>query len=415
MSVSRRGFLAGGAAVASSSLLSSCTTDRDAPPGVPSNSDPDREPLRDAAVEFDGEHQAGIATPTQASLNLVGFNLRDGVDKAGLNRLLRLWTEDARELASGHPPVGSLEPEMNQWPANLTITAGVGARCFDIAAPGQKPAWLRPITAMRRDALRDEWGQSDLVLQICADDPVMCAWAMRHMTRAGADYARTAWVQQGFMNAFGAIPTGQTPRNLFGQVDGTVNPYSEEEYREQVWADGPAGFAGGTSMVVRRIAMHLDEWEKLDRGSREAAIGRKLADGAPLSGGDEYTPADFSARDSYGLPAIDPHSHMARATAPADHPEQRFKRRPYNYNLPPAPGDAAGAAGAGELSNAGLIFIAFQKDPDVQFTPVLSRLDESDRLNEWTTHIGSAVYWVPPGTGAQAGRDAYWGQSVLGA
>ena len=400
MAVTRRGFMAGGLAAASASMLQACgRRDADAPAGVPSNSEPDHQPLRDAVVTFDGPHQAGIATPTQASLNLVGFNLRDGVDKAGIHRLLRLWTEDARELAAGRPPVGSLEPEMNQWPANLTFTLGLGERVFDLAAPARKPAWLHPIPAMRRDQLRPEWGQTDIALQICSDDPVMCAWAMRHMTRAGADYATTAWVQQGFMNASGAIPTGQTPRNLFGQVDGTVNPYSDTEYAEQVFAED-----GSTSLVVRRIAMHVDKWEKLDRTSREVSVGRSLIDGSPLSGGDEFTPADFEATDQYGLPVIDPNSHMARAAAPPGHPEQKFKRRPYNYNLPPDPA-------TGELSNAGLIFIAYQKDPDAQFTPVQQRLDEADRLNEWTTHIGSAVYWVPPGTGE--GRDAYWAQTAL--
>lgn len=403
--------MAGGLTVASASMLSSCAQrdagrgDTDAPGGVPSNSEPDNQPLREAVVAFDGPHQAGIATPTQASLNLIGFNLKPGVDKDALQRLMRLWTEDARALANGRGPLGGLEPEMSQRPANLTFTAGFGERVFDIAAPDKKPAWLHSVPPMSRDALREEWGQTDLALQICADDPVMCAWAMRHMTRAAAEYVHTAWVQQGFMNAYGAIPTGQTPRNLFGQVDGTVNPHGDDEFDEQVWIDGPREFAGSTSLVVRRIAMNLDEWEKLDRGSREAAIGRKLADGSPLTGGDEFTPADFDARDDYGLPVIDPNSHMARATAPKDHPEQRFKRRPYNYNLPPE-------AGSGQLSNAGLVFLAYQKDPDRQFTPVLARLNEADRLNEWTTHIGSAVYWVPPGTGE--GRDAYWGQSVLG-
>lgn len=406
MAVSRRGFLLGASTVASTSMLAACAderaghTDPDAPPGVPSNSEPDNQPLQQATVEFDGPHQAGIATPTQASLNLIGFNLKDGVDKDGISRLMRLWTEDARELAGGRTPLGSLEPEMNEWPANLTFTVGFGERVFDIAAPEAKPGWLHDIPAMRRDQLRDEWGQTDLALQICADDPVMCAWAMRHMTRAAADYLDTAWVQQGFMNAYAAIPQGQTPRNLFGQIDGTVNPYEEDEYNEQVWAAD-----GSTSLVVRRIAMHLDEWEMLDRTSREEAVGRKLDDGAPLTGGDEFTEPDMDAIDGYGLPVIDRNSHMARSRPPVDHPEQRFKRRPYNYNLPPEPG-------SGEMSNAGLIFIAFQKDPDLQFTPVLERLDEADRLNEWITHIGSSVYWVPPGTGADSG-DAYWGQSVL--
>ncbi|UIZ91360.1 Dyp-type peroxidase [Corynebacterium sp. CNCTC7651] len=403
MSVSRRQFFAGSAAAAASAgMLSACGRDQDAPPGVPSNSDPDNQPLQKAVVEFDGPHQAGIATATQADLNLAGFNLKDGVDKASINRLMRLWTEDARELAAGRTPLGSLEPEMNVWPANLTFTLGLGERVFDIAAPNKKPDWLHDIPAMTRDELDPAWGQTDIALQICADDPVMCAWALRHMTRAGADYVETAWIQQGFMNAYGAIPTGQTPRNLFGQVDGTVNPYEEDEYAKQVWRED-----GSTSLVIRRIAMHLDEWEMLDRASREEAVGRKLADGAPLTGGDEFTEPDFEAIDGYGLPVIDRNSHMARSRPPADHPEQRFKRRPYNYNLPPVPG-------SGELSNAGLIFIAFQKDPDVQFTPVLQRLDEADRLNEWITHIGSAVYWVPPGTDPGQGEsDTYWGESVL--
>ncbi len=422
--ISRRGFLAGASGLASTSALAACASEDN--PGsatssasAPSNSGDASDLLQQAYVDFDGVHQAGIETPTQACLNLVGFNLKASVDKAGLNRLMRLWTEDARELCAGRTPLGSVEPEMNAWPANLTLTVGFGERAFEIAAPAKKPGWLRSIPAMKRDALRSEWGQSDLVLQICSDDPVMCAWAMRHMTRAAKDYVDTAWVQQGFMNAYGSIPKGQTPRNLFGQLDGSVNPHDPEEYAEQVWIDNPAGFVGSTSMVVRRIAMNLDEWELLDRRSREEAVGRTLTDGAPLTGGGEFSEPDLSAVDEYGLPVIDRNSHMARAMPPADHPEQRFMRRPYNYNLPPAPESE-------ELSNAGLIFITFQKDPETQFIPVLKRLDEADRLNEWITHIGSAVYWVPPGTsigettsggetpaGADGQRDSYWGQSVL--
>lgn len=401
--VSRRGFLKGTAGtigVASSGMLMAACDE------APSNSDANTEPLTEAAVAFDGDRQAGIQTPTQAALNLAGFNLKDGVDGGGIARLMRLWTEDARELTAGRNPLSSLEPEMVEWPANLTITCGFGERIFDIANPSAKPQWLHDIPAVPCEKLRDEWGQTDLVLQICSDDPVMSAWALRHMTRAAMDYAGTAWLQQGFMNAYGSIPKGQTPRNLFGQVDGTVNPHSEDAYREQVFSDD-----GSSSLVVRRITMDLDDWERLDRTSREVVVGRKLDDGAPLTGGDEFDAPDMEAKDGYGLPVIDKNSHMARAMPPADHPEQRFLRRPYNYTLPPAPG---------ELSNAGLIFLAYQKNPDVQFTPVLQRLMEADRLNEWTTHIGSAVYWIPPGTVAPEGtsqgeahRDTFWGETVL--
>ena len=176
--VSRRGFLAGTAGVAgvasTGMLLAGCDNE-------PSNSDPNTEPLTEASVAFDGAHQAGIQTPTQASLNLAGFNLKDGVDAAGVVRLMRLWTEDARELTAGRNPLSSLEPEMVQWPANLTITCGFGERIFDLAAPEAKPKWLHDIPAMPREELRSEWGQTDLVLQICSDDPVMCALSLIHI------------------------------------------------------------------------------------------------------------------------------------------------------------------------------------------------------------------------------------------
>ena len=394
--VSRRVFLAGAGVASSSVALAACTREGEGSSEAAT--------LHSATIAFDGAHQSGVATATQANLNLVGFNLKDGVDADGIRNLMQLWTEDARELAAGRNPLSSLEPEMVERPANLTITCGFGERVFDIAASGAKPQWLHDIPDMPREQLSDDWAQTDLVLQICSDDAVVCAWATRHMTRAGMDYVRTAWVQQGFMNAYGSIPEGHTPRNLFGQVDGTVNPRSDDEFADQVFTDD-----GSSSLVVRRIAMDLDDWERLDRTSREEAVGRRLSDGAPLTGDDEFDAPDLDARDEYGLPVIDMNSHVARAMPPADHPEQKFLRRPYNYNLPPEPGSE-------QLSNAGLVFLAYQKDPDVQFTPVLRRLLEADRLNEWTTHIGSAVYWIPPGTaepGSGEARDAFWGETVL--
>ena len=394
--VSRRVFLAGAGVASSSVALAACTREGEGSSEAAT--------LHSATIAFDGAHQSGVATATQANLNLVGFNLKDGVDADGIRNLMQLWTEDARELAAGRNPLSSLEPEMVERPANLTITCGFGERVFDIAASGAKPQWLHDIPDMPREQLSDDWAQTDLALQICSDDAVVCAWAMRHMTRAGMDYVRTVWVQQGFMNAYGSIPEGHTPRNLFGQVDGTVNPRSDDEFAEQVFTDD-----GASSLVVRRIAMDLDDWERLDRTSREEAVGRRLSDGAPLTGDNEFDAPDLDARDEYGLSVIDMNSHMARAMPPADHPEQKFLRRPYNYNLPPEPGSE-------QLSNAGLVFLAYQKDPDVQFTPVLRRLLEADRLNEWTTHIGSAVYWIPPGTaepGSGEARDAFWGETVL--
>ena len=97
----------------------------------------------------------------------------------------------------------------------------------------------------------------------------MNTYALRHMVRAGEHYASVKWLQQGFINAYGSQEKGATARNMFGQKDGTVNPRSEEDFAAQVWIDkGPQWANGGTAMVVRRIRMNVDTWEKLDRSSR---------------------------------------------------------------------------------------------------------------------------------------------------
>lgn len=413
---SRRGFLSGVAGVSALAFA------RNASAAEPESEKAqggrqeayEARPLAEQKVPFDGEHQAGVETPVQSRLNLVGLDLKDGVTPEEFVLLIRLWTEDARALCSGKTPAGSLEPELADAPANLTISCGFGEPLFEkLGISDKKPAWLRDIRAYDKDELDPQWGQTDLVLQICSDDGITIAHALRHMVQAGSEYTTVKWLQQGFQNTPGLRAEEQTPRNLFGQKDGTINPRESEEFADQVWIDdGPEWLRGGTAMVVRRIHMNIDTWEEADRATRENAIGRDLPEGAPLSGGDEFTPADYDKRDQYGLPAIDKNSHMARATAPDGHPEQKLLRRVYSYDLP----TAGGTTGTDELSNSGLVFVCFQKDPTQQFEPIQARLDEADLLNEWITHIGSAVYAFPRGTTnpADGGKgDTYWAEALL--
>ncbi|MCK7641547.1 Dyp-type peroxidase [Corynebacterium sp. CCM 8835] len=419
-SLSRRGFLAGLSAGAAGAGLAACASGaaRDLEPGVevPGDREGEASRLGSEKVPFGGEHQAGIATPFQAHLNLVAFSFRGEADRGAARRLMRLWTEDARRLCEGRAPLGDLEPEMVDAPANLTVTCGFGATFFDIIGRADaRPEWLGPLPAFSRDRLDDRWGGADVVLQLCSDDPVTLSHATRHMIRAGVDYVSVRWFQQGFLNSDGTRPDNATPRNLFGQKDGTVNPRTREEFDDIVWIDeGPDWLRGGTALVVRRVAMDLDEWEMLDRTSREVVMGRTLDSGAPLTGEREFDTPDFEATDSYGLPVIDPASHVARSTNPKDAPHQKIRRRAFNYDLPPEPE-------SGQTSNAGLIFICFQKNPLDQFVPIQRRLDEKDRLNQWITHIGSAVFACPPGVADEergtarndTGRDAYWGATLL--
>ncbi len=340
-----------------------------------------------ATESFYGIHQAGIATPPQAYTAFVGLDLRPDTDRDDLVGLLGIWTEDAARLTQGRPALADTEPELAARPARLTVTVGFGPRIFATVAPAQRgPAWLRPLPAFEIDRLRPEFSGGDLLLQICADEPTTVAHAVRVLCRSITSLVTVRWVQRGFRDA----AAGATPRNLMGQVDGTVNIDPDSaDFDRLVWDDGgrQPWLAGGTSLVLRRIAMNLDTWDELDTEGRELSVGRTLSNGAPLTGTHEHDEPDFTAVDTNGIPVIPPSAHIARAHH--THDGERFLRRAYNYDDAPEPG---------QISNSGLLFAAYQRDIDVQFLPVQRRLAEFDALNVWTTPIGSAVFVIPPGT-----------------
>ncbi|HEY9310978.1 Dyp-type peroxidase [Williamsia sp.] len=351
---------------------------------------------------FHGLHQGGIATEPQAHAQFVGINLVDGADRATLAGILKVWTQDAARLTAGRPALADTEPELSAVPARLTVTVGLGSRAFAIADRiDRKPRWLQPLPSFTIDQLDEiSWGQTDILLQVCSDDPMTVAHAVRVLTKNVRSMVQIAWVQRGFRNARGSLGSGTTMRNLMGQVDGTVNPGQGDDFDKFVWDDGSAGqpwFAGGTALVLRRISMQLDTWEELDRHARELSVGRTIGTGAPLTGTEEGDEPDFDAT-KMGIPVIPPSSHIARAHRRTE--GEQFLRRGYNYDDPPAPG---------QTSNSGLIFAAYQRDIDSQILPALQRLDEHDSLNEWTTPIGSAVYAILPGTDERG----YLGSTLL--
>lgn len=257
---------------------------------------------------------------------------------------------------------------------------------------------LRELPAFSVDRLQDRWGQTDLLVQLRCADPFVLAHARRVITKDTRSLARVRWVQEGFRG--GPVTLAGTGRNLMGQVDGTVNPgFGSAAFARQVWIDdAPAGIEGGTCVVLRRIEMLLDRWDKVDRAGREFTIGRRLADGAPLTGGSELDPVDLTAKDKYGFPVIDQASHVARAHHRT--PAEKFLRAPYNYTLDRPDG----------TTEAGLLFAAYAADLDRQFVPVQRRIAAEDRLNLWVVPIGSAVYFLPPG----CREGEFVGQSLLG-
>ncbi|OLT52617.1 Dyp-type peroxidase [Cellulosimicrobium sp. CUA-896] len=400
---SRRAFLQGGAAALGGAALA--VGGRSAWDAAAAEPRPVPEPpdaAGRATVAFRGVRQPGVDTVPQSFAAFVALDLVDGVDREALVRLMGIWTDDVQRLMAGRPGLTDTEPELAAVPARLTVTLGYGPAVFTAAGlEDRRPTWLRPLPPFGVDRLEDRWNDGDLLLQVCADDEVTVAHAVRLLVKEARTFTTVRWVQRGFRRSPGTERPGTTMRNLMGQVDGTRNldPAVDPDL---VWhADTSRGWlAGGTSMVVRRIAIDLDTWDELDRSGREEAVGRRLDTGAPLTGTREHDEPDLDAKGPNGFEVIGSFAHIRRSRT--DDPEQRFLRRAYNYDDPPP---------AGALSDSGLLFVTFQADVDRQFVPIQRRLDELDLLNEWTTPVGSAVFAVPPGA-----RDGeYLGQGLLGA
>lgn len=391
--LSRRGFFAGLGVTGAASVLAACNTTDNSNASTGSDSAGDKASIR--KITFDGPHQAGIQEDSQTHALVVAFDLkREGLPNGGLkknlNRLMRIWTGDARSMTQGETALADLEHELTVAPQNLTVTMGWGPKLIkDAGLMGEAPSWVKKnlngLPKFKGDKLNEGFGAADVVLQICGDDLTAVSHAARVLTRGGRDYATPKWTQRGFVDS----PTGETPRNLLGFKDGTAIPRTDKEYDESIWDD-----QGGSAMVVRRIVFDMPAWEMLDRQSREIVFGRHVDTGAPLGGKDEFDPVDLNKTGEDGLPLIDERSHVGISAGEGT----RIRRRAYNWDNEITP-----------LGNSGLIFICFQADPDEAFTPLQKRLAEKDRLNKWITHVGSAVFWVLPGT--QNG--AYWGQQFL--
>ncbi|WP_091077054.1 Dyp-type peroxidase [Nonomuraea wenchangensis] len=407
--LTRRGLLSGGALAAAATVTGavavtgSAATDgaaAGASPAAPSPAAPAASPDAGAVVPFHGPHQAGVATPPQAHAVFVGFDLRKGVGREALARMMRLLTDDARRLTQGRPALADTEPELAALPARLSVTFGFGPGLFDAAGVGEhRPESVAALPAFTIDRLRREWSGGDLLVQICADDPLTVTHALRMIVKDARAFAEVRWTQRGFRRAAHSQPGGTTQRNVMGQLDGTVNLVAgTPDFDRAVWIE-EGRLRGGTTLVLRRIRAEMETWDATDTTAKEFTVGRRLSDGAPLTGGREHDEPDFDRLTPVGFPVISEYAHIRRAHVPD--PGLRMLRRVYNYD--------EGVAADG-TADCGLLFAAFQADIARQFIPVQRRLAEADLLNEWTTPIGSAVFAIPPG----CGPDGWIGETLLG-
>ncbi len=382
--VSRRGFLAGSAIAGSSAAVGIAT-------GATASQVFGETELKTAKTshEFFGPHQMGIELPIQSVTNFVTLDLKSTTDLAAMKRWMLLITDDIQRLAKGEPVLADPNPELSIGAAGFSAYVGFGYSLFEkLNLQNELPSGFIELPSFKMDKFQEEFVGGDVLIHVAADDPIVLSHATRSLIRDSMPFATLRSMQAGFAHSPGMVSEGVTHRNLMGQIDGTANPkLNTSDFDDVVWIqDGPQWIQGGTLLVYRRIEMNLDTWDQLGAPAKEEVIGRKLSNGAPLTGEKESDIPDLDARHANGLKVIPEFAHIRRA-AP-DAPGERIFRRPFSYELPAT---QAGSA------NVGLIWTAYQRDIEKQFLPIQRRLEQLDLLNNWTTPIGSAVFAIPRG------------------
>jgi deferrochelatase/peroxidase EfeB len=401
----RAGLLAG--AGVAGGVLAGCSAEAAPPPSV---------------VAFRGAHQGGIDTAAQDRLAFAAFDVVPGSARADLVALLSTWTAAAEAMTAGRPVPGSNDDQnsppadtgeaFDLAPGDLTVTVGFGPSLFDdrFGLAARRPAELAALPALPGDMLQPAISGGDLCVQACSEDPQVAFHAVRNLARLGRGTVVTRWTQLGFGRTSSTSTEQATPRNLMGFKDGTRNLKAEDPaaMARSVWVDaadvpGPASWlAGGSFLVSRRIRMIIETWDRDVLSDQENVFGRAKATGAPLSGGDEFTPPDFAKTLAGNVPAIPLNAHM-RLAAPENNAGTAILRRSYSFT--------DGVDQQTGMLDAGLFFIAFMRSPS-QFVRLQTQLGSHDALNEYIQHTSSALFACPPGVAAGNAGD-YWGRPLL--
>ena len=346
-------------------------------------------------ISFYGKHQAGITTPMQRNIYFVVLDLRT-TDKNELIQLFKDWTDYSQKLVNGElvkkdgsnallPPSDTGET-VGLNPYRLTLTFGVSASFLTkLGLDKKRPKLFRDLPAFPKEQLREQYTGGDIVIQACADDEQVAFHAVRNLIRKGRNKVTMKWSQSGFAAIGDRM---ETPRNLFGFKDGTANVTTEKDFDKVVWADSQDWMNNGSYMAVRRIIMHLETWDRTNLQEQENTFGRYKESGAPFGKKDEFDEVDLS------LLPVDSHVRLAKEV------DLPILRRSYSYSdgIDPKTGQF----------DAGLLFIAFQKDPD-RFVKIQTNLGADDKMNEYVTHIGSGLFACFGGVkeGGYLGQDLF--------
>ena len=290
-----------------------------------------------SAPSIYGEHQPGIATPQLDHAALAAFDGRPD---------LREWSQLAEDVMRT---------------TDATITIGLGPGYFEDAQ--QRPTALQELPPFEGDALDAAICGGDACIIACAPTADGAAQALERFK------GDVRWRLDGFVDR----RRDRAARDPLGFRDGIDNLGRGRDLDRHVWAGSGdrSWMRGGTYLVVRRIRVELDAWRALPEPDQERVIGRHKRSGVALGARALYDGPPLNG------PAIAPDAHI-RVAAPRTNDGRAMLRRSYSYD-------------------EGLLFLAFARDPRRQYIPLQRRLATEDALSRFTTHVGSALFAIPPG------------------
>jgi deferrochelatase/peroxidase EfeB len=409
--VDRRGFLKGsltvigaGGAGAAAGLSGADRADGAASASARLATESDAVSFRELSlrVPFDGFHQSGILTDRPPQATFIAF---DSVapNTTALFEGLQAISAQGRLLSQGEavgvaeiddppPDSGILGPD--NAPDSLTVTVAYGASLFDhrYGLAAKRPPHLTEMPAFTTDELDPARTGGDVLVQVCAGQRDTVIHTVRELLRNVAGHLTVRWMIDGFQTAKRGPHPRSSTRNLFAFRDGTGNPIvtNDELMNKLVWVSAapeePAWTTGGTYMVVRTIRQHVEFWDRVGMLEQEQMIGRDRVTGAPLGATGEFTDPRFDLDPKGDRIPLDAHIRLANPRTPAT-ANQRILRRGYNYNR--------GIDEAGE-QDQGLVFVAFNQDPERQFATIQRRL-KPEPMVDYITPVGGGYFFAPRG------------------
>lgn len=346
-------------------------------------------------VNFYGKYQSGITTEVQKHVYFVVLTINK-MSVSEVKEMFKIWTNYSVHLMNGEfvkelgknkmlpsPDTGeTIGLDANR----LSLTFGISPSFFEkVGLNKRKPELLKDLPHFPKDQLDKAYTGGDICIQACSDDPQVNFHAIRNLIRVAKGEVSMKWSQTGF-NSFkekdGKI---ETPRNLFSFKDGTGNPdvHNQSELDKYVFIQ--EGWAkNGAYLVVRRIQMLLETWDRTALGEQEATFGRYRHSGAPIGKEHEFDTFDPNIKDENGDKLIEKESHVSLAKAS----KTNILRRSYSYS--------DGIHSQKGTFDAGLLFLSFQKSPE-QFIKIQNKMGAVDKLNEYITHRGSGIFLCLPG------------------